>query len=117
MKIIILLSPLLIFPIIGLTKLLEKEKVILKAKNVDGKNLYLYSNDEFKFTSQTLLGTDIERGSFDFSKNKIILKFNTNESYEIDTLKFEINKDTIFPIDNDQMAPFLITEYSNSASH
>ncbi|MFN7100841.1 MAG: hypothetical protein ACK4M4_10750, partial [Flavobacterium sp.] len=103
-KIIILLSPLLIFPIIRVAELLQKEQVILVAKNNEGKNLYLYSNNDFKYTSQSFLGTDIDIGTFEFINNNVILKFSTNKDYEIDTLKFEMKKDSIFPIDNDLMA-------------
>jgi amino acid transporter len=116
-KIIILLSPLLIFPIIIVAELFQKEQVILVAKNNEGKNLYLYSNNDFKYTSQSFLGTDIDIGTFEFINNNVILKFSTNKDYEIDTLKFEMKKDSIFPIDNDLMAPFLITKNTNSARH
>ena len=110
-KIIILLSPLLLFPILKIAEVLQKEKTIIEAKNDEGLKLYLYSNNQFKFTTQSLLGTDIDRGRFAIVNNKVKLKFSNSKSYEIDTLNLQMNKDSILPINNNLMASFLITKH------
>ena len=108
-KILILFLPLLIFPIIKISKLLENQ-IILEAKN-DGKNLYLYSNNEFKLSEISLLGTNNKKGTYKIVKNEIILTY--------DSVEFYMNKTTNLKIENNNVGDMKILKYNckHTASH